>query len=63
MAGSTINLPSALLRSRKIVLLGSGIGSISFTEIKQYLATELIRVFKWAEEGKVIMPLQIAELA
>lgn len=63
MAGATINLPSALLRSRKILLLGSGIGSISFTEIKQYLATELPRVYKWAEEGKIIMPIQTVELA
>ncbi|ALL06082.1 hypothetical protein AQ505_11625 [Pedobacter sp. PACM 27299] len=63
MAGATINLPSALLRSRKIELLGSGIGSISFTEVREYFAVELPQAYEWAAAGKVIMPLEIVSLA
>lgn len=63
MAGDTINLPSALLRSRKIELLGSGIGSISFTEVREYFSVELHQAYEWAAAGKIIMPLEIVNLA
>ena len=63
MAGSTIHLPSSLLRSGKIELLGSGIGSISHKEIKQYLSVELPKAYQWAAEGKLTMPVQIMKLA
>lgn len=63
MAGATINLPSAILRSRKIELLGSGIGSISFAEVKHYFSEELRQAYTWAAEGKLIMPLEIVNLA
>lgn len=63
MAGASINLPSALLRSRKIELLGSGIGSISFTEVREYFSVELPQAYEWAAKGKIIMPLEIVDLA
>lgn len=63
MAGTNINLPSALLRSRKIELLGSGIGSISYKEIKEYFSVELPQIYEWAAAGKIVMPLEIIELA
>lgn len=63
MAGATINLPSAVLRSRKIELLGSGFGSISFAEVRQYFSEELPKAYKWAAEGQLMMPLEIVNLA
>lgn len=63
MAGATIQLPSTLLRSRKIELLGSGIGSISYKEIKEYFTTELPTAYQWAAEGKIIMPLETVPLS
>lgn len=63
MAGATINLPSSILRSRKIELLGSGIGSISYEELKNYFSVELPEAYKWAAEGKLIMPLEELNLA
>jgi len=55
MAGSTINLPSGILRSRMVQLLGSGIGSLSKKDIADYLQTELPAIFSLAAQGKLVM--------
>jgi NADPH:quinone reductase-like Zn-dependent oxidoreductase len=62
MAGSTIAMPSGILRSTQIELLGSGIGSIPYSDITKYMQEVLPRVFKLAAEGKLKMDIEISEL-
>ncbi len=62
MAGATINLPSGILRSKKIELLGSGFGSISKAEIYQYFREELPRLYRLAAAGQLRFELQTAKL-
>lgn len=62
MAGSTIAMPSGILRSTQIELLGSGIGSIPYSDITKYIQEVLPRVFKLAAEGKLKMDIEISEL-
>lgn len=57
MAGGEISLPSQLFRKRNLVLMGSGIGSISQAEINAYFQNELAQVFTYAAEGKLQLPL------
>lgn len=63
MAGATVNLSSGLLRSRKIELLGSGIGGLSLNELTEYNSIELPIAYQWALEGKIVMPIHVVELA
>lgn len=58
MAGPTINLPSGLLRSSGIEILGSGIGSISRAQMIEYFATQLPELFRMAADGKLVMSLE-----
>ncbi len=62
MAGPSFSLPSGLLRSTKIELLGSGIGSISREEIDQYMKSELPRLFGLAAAGQIKMDIETARL-
>ncbi|MHA3786731.1 quinone oxidoreductase family protein [Flavobacterium hauense] len=62
MAGATISLPSAILRSTQIEFLGSGIGSISFSDIHKYMNEVLPEVFQFVAEGKIKTDLEITEL-
>jgi len=62
MAGSTINLPSSILRSTQIELLGSGIGSLSMQDIAKYLKTELPAIFELVVDGKLTMDIEVTDL-
>lgn len=57
MAGKTIEVPSALLRSTKAELSGSGIGSLSKEELAAYMQDELPAIFSMAAEGKIVMDI------
>jgi NADPH:quinone reductase-like Zn-dependent oxidoreductase len=62
MAGANISLPSAILRSTQIEFLGSGIGSIPFSDIHKYMDEELPKVFDMAAQGKIKINLEITQL-
>ncbi|MCQ9636349.1 zinc-binding dehydrogenase [Chryseobacterium sp. WG14] len=62
MAGPAINLNSANLRSKNIVLMGSGIGSISKQELSGYLLNSLPEIFEYAATGKLYVDLKIFPL-
>ncbi|MDV6167994.1 zinc-binding alcohol dehydrogenase family protein [Flavobacterium sp. DG1-102-2] len=62
MAGANISLQSALLRSTQIEFLGSGIGSIPFADIHNYMEQELPKVFELAAKGKIKIDLEMTEL-
>ena len=53
MASATLELPSAVLRSKPINLLGSGFGSISAAQMKDYNHTHLPQLFAQAAQGKL----------
>ena len=57
MAASTISLASQVLRSRDLVLLGSGIGASSGEEISRYFAGNLPEIFAFAASGKLTLPV------
>lgn len=63
MAGSTISLTSATLRSTQIELLGSGIGSITTEEMASYVREILPVVFKLAASGKLVIDIETVPLS
>jgi NADPH:quinone reductase-like Zn-dependent oxidoreductase len=63
MAGAQINIPSGLLRSTKIELLGSGIGSISREELAEYMKDTLPAILRLAAEGLLTMDIETVPLA
>lgn len=62
MAGNDIMLSSSLLRSTQIELIGSGIGSIPFSDIHKYIKEVLPEVYQWTAEGKIKIDIEITEL-
>lgn len=62
MAGESINLPSSVLRSSAIEILGSGIGSLSMEAMMEYSAKVLPEMFRMAAEGKLKIETETAEL-
>lgn len=48
LAGENISLPSQLLRSSDLTIMGSGIGSFSGSVIKKYLKEDLTKIFNYA---------------
>ena len=62
MAGANINLPSSVLRSTQIEILGSGIGSISPQELNNYMQKELPEAFHLAAEGRLKIDFKIVQL-
>lgn len=62
MAGASINLPSGILRSKKIELLGSGFGSISKAEIYTYFHKELPGLYRLAAAGQLRFDIETASL-
>lgn len=54
MASAKINLPSSILRSQPISLLGSGFGSISTQLMHDYHQNELPKLFALAAEGRLL---------
>lgn len=54
MAGANLNLPSSILRSKPISLLGSGFGSINTQQMQMYQQNELPKLFELAAEGGLV---------
>ena len=62
MAGEDIKLPSGILRSSAIEILGSGIGSLSAQEMKLYGAEVLPEMLRLAADGKLNIQTETAPL-
>jgi NADPH:quinone reductase-like Zn-dependent oxidoreductase len=62
MAGPTITLPSGILRSTRIELFGSGIGSISRDEIAAYMKNTLPQLFELAATGNMKTGIETGDL-
>ncbi|GAB6092682.1 quinone oxidoreductase family protein [Furfurilactobacillus curtus] len=62
MAGATITLPSQLLRSRNVTLVGSGIGSIPAPILHDYLQKTLPEIFDYAAAGHLYLQPKVASL-
>ncbi len=62
MAGATIPLPSSLLRSKPIEILGSGIGSLRQEDFSHYTSTVLPEMFQLAAKGKLKIDIETVEL-
>lgn len=63
MAGSTISLASGTLRSTQIELLGSGIGSITPSEMTSYMKDVLPTIFKLAASGELVIDIETVPLS
>lgn len=62
MAGASIALPSGILRSRNVELIGSGIGSLSGPEIDHYLRHDMPPMLALAAAGKLTIPIRVMPL-
>jgi NADPH:quinone reductase-like Zn-dependent oxidoreductase len=62
MGGKSITLASDSLRSRDIIILGSGIGSFSPRVIAEYLQNVLPEVFDYAAHGGIEMDNELSPL-
>ncbi len=62
MAGATISLPSSILRSKQIEILGSGIGSLKQEDISFYMKNILPEIFQLATQGKLKIDIEVMEL-
>jgi NADPH:quinone reductase-like Zn-dependent oxidoreductase len=62
MAGESISVPSSILRSSAIEILGSGIGSISKEDMRKLQTQILPEMFQLAAEGKLKIATQTADL-
>ena len=63
MAGENIQLPSAVLRSSAIEILGSGIGSISKEAMEQFSTDVLPEMFQMAAQGELQIETEVVDLA
>jgi len=63
MAGATIALHSGILRSKKIELLGSGIGALSMEEFGRYLKMDMPHMLDAAAAGKLKMDIEAVPLS
>ncbi|MFB1010054.1 MAG: hypothetical protein QMB92_01195, partial [Thiopseudomonas sp.] len=54
MAGVDINLPSGLLSSKPVSILGSGLGSISTAQLRQYNREHLTVMLERAACGELV---------
>eukprot|EP01132_Coremiostelium_polycephalum_P000790 gene790-982_t len=62
MAGSTITLPSAALRSTAIEIMGSGFGSFPQNAIALYMQSNLNSLLKLVSQGKLIIDINLVDL-
>ncbi len=62
MAGTTISLASANLRSRNVVLSGSGIGSFTPAVISDYMQHTLPEIFQYAAAGNIFIDTEVFPL-
>lgn len=58
LAGASIHLPSAALRSSQVEILGSGLGSFSQKDFMDYRTNVLPELFHLAAQGKIVMSIQ-----
>jgi NADPH:quinone reductase-like Zn-dependent oxidoreductase len=63
MAGGTITLPSQVLRSKDIELIGSGIGSFDHSVVSTYMREELPKVFEYAAKGNLFVNSKVHDLS
>jgi len=63
MAGDNINLSSGTLRSSAIEILGSGLGSLSANDLKEFDTEILPEMFQLAADGKLTIATQTESLA
>ena len=63
MAGENITLPSGILRSSAIELLGSGIGSLSKADMENFYSRVLPEMFQLAAAGDLHLPTETAPLS
>lgn len=63
MAGESINLSSGILRSSPIEILGSGLGSFSQNDLKEFSSQILPEMFQLAADKKLIIETQVEKLA
>lgn len=63
MAGANIELPSGILRSKPITLLGSGLGSISKAELRHYNQTFMVEMLEKAAQGELVADYEEFALA
>jgi NADPH:quinone reductase-like Zn-dependent oxidoreductase len=63
MASAAISLPSQILRSKDIVLIGSGIGSFSAKVFQNYLSNNLPVLFEYAANDHLYMNLNVFPLS
>jgi NADPH:quinone reductase-like Zn-dependent oxidoreductase len=63
MAGETITLGSGILRSSAIELLGSGIGSLSEEEMREFYGQVLPEIFQLAASGQLHLPTETVPLS
>ncbi len=61
-AGENITLPSGILRSSAIELLGSGIGSLSKAEMEYFYSRVLTEMFQLAAAGRLLLPTETVPL-
>ncbi len=62
MAGEVINLPSGILRSSAIEILGSGLGSLSRDDFSIFNTQILPEMFQLAAERKIVMDVKTESL-
>ncbi len=58
LAGEGISVPSQLLRSKDLELIGSGIGSLDPNAVQVYMQKHLTEIFDYANQGKLSMELK-----
>jgi hypothetical protein len=63
MAGSTIPLPGAVLRSTGLELYGSGSGSVSKEAMASLFAEIAPVIFRLVAEGKLIIDTEVLPLS
>ena len=63
MAGENISLPSGILRSSSLEILGSGLGSFSQSDWKTFNAQLLPELFQLAADNKLIIETQTEKLS
>jgi len=63
MASASLDLPSSILRSKPISILGSGLGSINSEQLKNYNHSQLPAMFARAADGELKADYDVYPLA
>lgn len=63
LAGNEVAISSQLLRSHNLLILGSGIGSLSGTTIQNYLKQDLPEIFAYATQHRIEINLATFDLS